>query len=393
MVWRRTYGRTPAGLAVAGGAVLALTVACGAGGTAEGAPGNSGPGSGASADRETRYRQVLDDPHPAPADVVRAAGAPSGVARAGDGSLLLTYDVRNVEDDEGPAAFAWRIVGADGRTVAQHAEHTDAEAARVTFTGVPGGFLRVPSGESVDRVYGLDVRGHRYTVGVSDTPLRTRAGDVLLTAPEPALVHRSATRTAAPPAGLPDDAVRLALDERGTVWSLEQPLTDAPQRVVRQRAGRTLGSVAVPEPYTGGALAAGGDSAALALVRGDDTHQRVRGLLVTTDGGGTWRTLLDGGVPWKDLKSGPEALVLRTLADGRLLVGEEGGPYWITGDRAALAFHRVTTPAAFTSLTVDGTTLYGVADAPAPSYDLVEGEGLWISEDGGGTWRRSRQGG
>ncbi|WP_298554768.1 hypothetical protein [Streptomyces luteogriseus] len=357
-------------------AALALA-ACGPSGSDDRGPG----------DREARYRRVIEDPHPRPADVIEAAGAPTGVARADDGSLLLTFDAGNVEDDEGPAASAWRIVGPDGRTVAEHAEHGDAEAVRAEFRGVPGGFMRVPAGESADGAYALDVRGGRHTADITATPLRTRPGDILLAEPEPTLVYRPATRTVAPPAGVPDDAVRLAVDERGTVWSLDQSLTEAPDRVVRQRDGRSLGSTAVPRPYAGGALTARGGNAALSLLQDD----AARGLLVTTDAGGHWRTVLGGGVPWRELKRGPEFLVLELLADGRLLVGEEGGRYWLADDRGNSAFHELRTPATFTSFAVAGTTLYGIADATTATYDLVKGEGLWISRDGGGAWRRYEQ--
>ena len=114
----------------------------------------------------------------------------------------------------------------------------------------------------------------------------------------------------------------------------------------------------------------------------------MRGLLVTTDGGEHWQTVLAGGIPWKDLKRGQESLVLEVLADGRLLVGEEGGRYWLADDRTNSAFHELKTPVTFTSFTVDGTTLYGIADATTATYDLVKGEGLWTSRDGGREWQR-----
>ncbi|MEU4464030.1 hypothetical protein AB0G20_09975 [Streptomyces sp. NPDC024017] len=75
--------------------------------------------------------------------------------------------------------------------------------------------MRVPSGGSAEGTYALDVRGGRHTVDITETPLRSRPGDILLAAPEPALVYRPATRTVAPPAGVPDNAVRLAVDEGG----------------------------------------------------------------------------------------------------------------------------------------------------------------------------------
>ncbi|MCQ8194329.1 hypothetical protein [Streptomyces rugosispiralis] len=373
MAWWGKRGVRTVGLTAAAGAALALA-ACG--------PGGSGDGD--SGDREARYRRVIEDPHPRPADVIEAAGAPTDVVRADDGSLLLTYKAGNVEDDEGPAATAWRIVGPDGHTVAEHAEHADTEAAPPAFKGVRGGFVRVPPGEGAEGAYALDVRGKPHKTVTTGTPSRTRPGDVLLAELEPTLVYRPATRTVAPPAGVPDYAIHLAVDERGTVWSLDQPLTDDPNRVVWQRDGRTLCSRAVPKPYTGGVLAARGGTAALSLIRGGG----VRGLLLTTDGGGHWRTVLAGGIPWRDLKRGPESLVLEPLADGRLLIGEEGGRYWLADDRANAAFHELRTPAGFTSLTVDGTTLYGIADATTATYDLVKGEGLWISRDGGREWHR-----
>ncbi|WP_244190513.1 hypothetical protein [Streptomyces caeruleatus] len=363
------------------GAALALT-ACG-----PDVSSGVGVGDGAAGDREARYRRVIEDPHPSPADVIEAAGAPTGVVRADDGSLLLTYRADNVEDDEGPAATAWRIVGPDGRTVAEQAEHANAEAAAPAFKGVRGGFVRVPPGEDAEGAYALDLRGERREVVVTGGTSAPRPGDVLLAEMEPSLIYRPATRTVAPPAAVPEDAVSLAVDERGTVWSLNQPLTEDPERVVRQREGRTLGSRAVPKPYTGGTLVARGGTAALSLIHGE----AVRGLLVTTDGGAHWRTLLDGGIPFRDFEHDPESLVLDLLADGRLLVGEEGGRYWLAADRANRAFHELRTPAAFTSLTVEGTVLYGIADATTATYDLVKGEGLWISRDGGRGWRRYEQ--
>lgn len=376
MAWLRERRRRTVGLVAAASATLALT-ACSPGGTDDGHSG----------DREARYKRVIEDPHPRPADVIDAAGAPTGVARADDGSLLLTYQAGNVEDDEGPAAMAWRIVGPDGRTVAEHAEHTDAEAVPAAFKGVRGGFVRVPSEEGPEGAYALDPHGKRHKVVVTETPLRTRPGDTLLAEPEPTLIYHPATRAVAPPAALPDSAVRVAVDERGTVWSLDQSLTEAPDRVVRQRDGRTLGSTTVPKPYAADLLVARGGTAALSLVQGEG----VRGLLVTTDDGEHWRTVLAGGIPWHDLKRGPVWLVLELLADGRLLVGEEGGRYWIAEDRTNSAFRELKTPARFTSFTVEGATLYGIADATTATYGLVAGEGLWISRDGGREWLRHEQ--
>ncbi|MEI5522799.1 hypothetical protein WB401_06430 [Streptomyces brasiliscabiei] len=366
----RERGRRAAGLAAVAGAMAVALSACGQSASAE-----KGPES-----REEKYKRVIEDPRPSPADVIEMAGAPTGVSRADDGSLLLTYDAGNVEDDEGPAARAWRILGPDGRTVAEHAEHANAEDLRAAYKGVPGGFVRVPPEEGT----GLDVRGKRHTVAITETPARVRAGDILLSDREPALVYRPATRTLAPPADVAEDSVGLAVDERGTVWSLEQPLTDEPNRVVWRRDGRTLGSRTVPKTYSGDGLTVREGTAALSL----STDEGVRGLLVTTDDGDSWRTVVDGGIPWESLDGGSDLLILEVLTDGRLLVGEEGGRHWLADDPTNQTFHEFETPATFTSFTVEGTTLYGIADATTSTYDLVKGEGLWISEDSGQTWER-----
>ena len=387
MVWLGKRGSSPVGQVAATVAVAVVLAGTASALTACGPGGSSGVGDGAAGDREARYRRVIEDAHPRPADVIEAAGAPTGVVRADDGSLLLTYDAGNVEDDEGPAATAWRIVGPDGRTVAERAEHADAEATPPTFKAVREGFVRLPPGEDAKGAYALDVRGKRREVVITGDPVSPRPGDVLLAEVEPSLIYRPAMRTVAPPAAVPEDAVRLAVDEKGTVWSLDQPLTEDPERVVWQREGRTLGSRAVPKPYAGGVLAARGGAAALSLI--DD--QGVRGLLVTTDGGTHWHTLLDGGIPFRDFEHDPQSLVLELLADGRLLVGEEGGRYWLAADHTNRDFHELRTPAAFTSLTVEGTVIYGIADATTATYDLVKGEGLWISRDGGRGWRHYEQ--
>lgn len=129
MAWLRKRGRRTLGIAAATSAASALT-AC--------SPDAADDGD--SGDREAKYKRAVEDPHPRPADVIEAIGAPADVVRADDGSLLLTYDAGNIEDDEGPAASAWRIVGPDGRTVAEHAEHTDAQtvpAGRPSSTAPP----------------------------------------------------------------------------------------------------------------------------------------------------------------------------------------------------------------------------------------------------------------
>ncbi|MFF4554412.1 hypothetical protein [Streptomyces sp. NPDC001422] len=343
----------------------------------------SGVGSG---DRETAYKRVINDPHPGPDAVIEAAGAPAGVARAGDGSLLLSYSVRYFGDDEGPAAAAWRIVSAAGRTVAQQAWHANVEDQPDQYIGVRDGFVRWHrSSRGAESAYALDVRGKRQKVTTSDRALGTRPGDIVLHEGTPNRIYRAANRTMAAPAGAPE-YVDFALDERGSVWFVDQ--SQAPNRVVQQRDGRTLTSTPIPKPYgNGGAVTAAGGTTALALLRGGPSGT-VRGLMVTADDGAHWRNIAGGGIPWQDLKLESVSLVLRALPDGRLLVGEKGGRYWLADDRSNRAFHQPKTPVPFTSFTVQGKTLYGIADATKATYDLVKGEGLYASDDSGHTWRR-----
>ncbi|CAM5256643.1 hypothetical protein SALBM135S_01593 [Streptomyces alboniger] len=344
------------------------------------AQSDSGVGSG---DREAAYKRVIKDPHPSPDAVIEAAGAPAGVARAGDGSLLLSYNARSIGDDEGPAAAAWRIVSPAGRTVAQQAWHANVEDQPDQYIGVRDGFVRWHrSSRGAESAYALDVRGKRHNVTASDRALGTRPGDIVLHEGMLARFYRPADRTVAAPAGAPE-YVDFALDERGSVWFVDQ--SRMPNRVVQQRDGRTLTSMPMPKPYTsGGAVTAAGGTTALALLRGGT----VRSLMVTADNGAHWRNLTGGGIPWQDLKRDLAFLVLRALPDGRLLVGEREGRYWLADDRSNRAFHQLKTPVPFTSLTVQGKTLYGIADATTATYDLVKGEGLYASDDGGRTWRR-----
>ncbi|WP_409062969.1 hypothetical protein [Streptomyces sp. SYP-A7185] len=338
-------------------------------------------------DREAAYGRVVKDPHPSAEAVIEAAGAPAGVARAGDGSLLLSYNVRGIGDDEGPAAAAWRIVSPAGRTVAQRAWHANVEDRPDRYIGVRDGFVRWHrSSRGAQSVYALDVGGKRHEVTTSVRALGTRPGDVVLNEGIPALLYRPAERTVATPAGAAEYE-DVAMDERGTLWFMVRSQT--PHRVVQQRDGRTLTSTPVPKPYTsGGALIAAGGTTALALLRGGT----VRGLMVSEDGGAHWRNLTGGGIPWQDLKRDVVFLVLRALPDGRLLVGERQGRYWLAEDRSNRSFRQLRTPVPFTSFTVQGKTLYGIADATRASYDLVKGEGLYASDDGGRTWRRQKRG-
>ncbi|WP_327393018.1 hypothetical protein OG533_28905 [Streptomyces sp. NBC_01186] len=360
---------------------IALVALLGAG--CAGGDGNVG--------RAEKYRKVIEDPSPRARDVVRAAGAPAAVARAGDGSVLLTYAAQNVEDDEGPAAFAWRLFSPDGKKVAERAEHTRADAATRRFVGTADGFVAAPRGESAEGAYFLDARGTRHSVRTGDKPLGARRGDVLVSALEPTLVYRPSSRTLAPVAGLSDEALELAVDSRGVVWAAEQRLTASRDSVVSVRDGHTRRHT-LPERTSVPVVAADGGTAVFALARhgrGAGEAGRVDGLLISGDDGKSWRTLGSSrDLPLDRLKKDPAMASLGVLADGRVLAGQDGGPYWLADEGRNRSFHEVDGPVAFTSLTARARTLYGIADSATPSYGRVKGEGLWISRDGGRTWSR-----
>ncbi|MFI0774776.1 hypothetical protein [Streptomyces sp. NPDC021212] len=62
-----------------------------------------------AADRKARYNKVIEDETPRAQDVIDIAGAPYEALRSDDGATLLRYNATYVEDDEGPAANAWRL--------------------------------------------------------------------------------------------------------------------------------------------------------------------------------------------------------------------------------------------------------------------------------------------
>ncbi|MEU6803260.1 hypothetical protein [Streptomyces neyagawaensis] len=168
--------------------------------------------------------------------------------------------------------------------------------------GARGGFVRVPK-EGMGRPYGLDERGKRHKVVASGTRVGSRAGDILLAERE-TNVYRPATRTVAPLAGVPDRAVQLAVDERGTAWNLVEPLTEQPHRVVRQRDGRTLGSKAVPKPYGAGDVAARGGTAVLGR-RAVDLRRRRTHLEAPEVVRGNGGPAADAGPPRRSTRAGP----------------------------------------------------------------------------------------
>ncbi|MGR3934877.1 hypothetical protein [Streptomyces sp. BRA346] len=344
-----------------------------------------------AADRKARYNKVIEDGTPRAQDVIDIAGAPYEALRSDDGSMLLRYNATYVEDDEGPAANAWRLYGPDGDVIAEHAEHMDLVEGEFEdpgpFYAVPDGFVFLPS---VKDGFFLDVRGKRHPVRSSKKPLAFGRGDVLLGGGKKLL--RSSTHTVAPAAGVPSTRglTFTDLDERGVAWGVRQPDWSEPYRVTRREDGRPERSRDLPDRLLGKDIAARGGTAAVPLEKPigmDDTL--FTGLFVTTDDGKSWRTLRNSErLPLDEFTKGLSEIEVQVLDDGRVLVQGDDATPLVADTPANRSFHKIKEPADLTSVFTLGNTLYGIADADAPSYDHVDGEGLWRSQDGGRTWNR-----
>ncbi|GAB2834376.1 hypothetical protein GCM10027091_75480 [Streptomyces daliensis] len=320
-------------------------------------------------DGATALQRVLADPDPDADEIIEAAGAPSEVARATDGSLLLAYYLRDEEGGE-DGAVAWRVYGPDGEEVAEHGQ---AGYRYWQVHGVGGGFVFAPKAETEG--FFLDVSGQARELRTEDGARAVRKGDVLVNELEPTVAYRPSAGTLAPLGGLPDDNQHTAVDRAGTTWSVpmwgEKDASVAWLTAKGERGRHTFG---LPEGTAPQEFAADGGTAAVTLAE-DETapDPRVRALVLTTDAGATWRTLTDSSrLPLSSLTDP----ALTALRDGRLLIGERDAGYWLADTPANASFHRLETPAAFDEIVPLGRTLYGIAD----------GEGMWTSKDGGRNW-------
>jgi hypothetical protein len=330
------------------------------------------------ADREKKYNQVINDAKPSADDVIEIAGAPTGVARADDGSLLLSYNPSYLEDDEGPAAFAWRLYSPEGKPVAEHAVHSDAESYPGDFTGVEGGFVFNADSENG---YFLDVQGKRHKFKTKSTRRPTERGDAGIEGELGPIAYRPSTREVTPIAGVPNPYGDITVDDRGTAWLVDSP------SVVWSRDGRDE-TQRLPEGYNGHRVAANGGTAVVTLIPASDDGftAKATALFVTSDSGATWKTVKDAAPP--AIHKDGELLDLEVLADGRILVSAGGRHSWLGSDSSNRTFRKLNHPAAFTSVRAFGDTLYAIADSKAATYDFIEGEGLWTSKNGGRSWSR-----
>ncbi|WP_181767084.1 hypothetical protein [Streptomyces albidus (ex Kaewkla and Franco 2022)] len=338
-------------------------------------------------EREKRYNEVLEDAHPSVEDVVEISGAPTEAHRADDGALMLMYHATYVEDDEGPAAYAWRVYDAGGKKVAEHAEHSDAEDGPPTTHGLPDGFLLPSSGDSTESgpVF-VDTAGKRRALKSQAAPLVTRPGDRLIAGDVEPRIYRPSTRTEAPLAGLEHLDTDVAAVGNGVAYGFGR--SGSREQVHMSERGREW-SEDLPAGCSGLLVAAEGETAVVALglgPRGSLGRTQIDSLFVTSDSGRSWRSVPESEqLPLGSIDDSPD-LYLDVLSDGRIVLGEQLGRTWIADDGENRSFHEVDRPVPFVTVKAEGRTLVAVADSEYPDYDLVEGEGLWISEDGGRSW-------
>lgn len=378
-------------------------------------------------EHQRQYEKVLADPHPAVADVVRVAGAPSAVARAADGATLLTYFAPGIDDDEGPAVAAWRLYGPDGEQTAEGTAAAETEAGPPAVSAAGDGFLVVPGGGGTDGAYVLDDRGRKHAVRGTEGRRTPERGDVPVRQPYGTLLYRPSDRTLSDVGGLPENVLEPAVDANGAVWGLDPADGTRKGRSLLWSDGGERHRHELPRGYRGLAVAARSGTVVVALERVGGDH--VRALHLTDDGGRSWRTVrTTGQAPLGSSAGSGDALELDVLADGRVLVGLDGtGPHWITGPDKR-SFREIDAPGADeagdsgegdsgTGYSGDGSgdsagagsgdgdgaaarprtdviaagrrTLFATVDAAEPGYGLVEDEGLWVAtDDSGRHWER-----
>lgn len=365
-------------------AALAVTTLVAGGVTAWGSTGDGSQQS--KSDREQRYKEVIRKKNPTPQEVKEIAGAPRSVTRAKDGSLAVLYYAPTVDDHEGPAAEAWQVISPEGKVVAESARQADSQS-EATLSKAGDGFLYVGDTGAVQDSYFLDTSGKKHSLKESKEELTSKAGDASYPLGG-GYLYRPSTNTVAPVAGPPSDAENVMIDDKGTTWAVTRTGDGQQANTIEWWPGGKHQSKQLPK---------GGHFFNVSVTNGDTTvapytqdgSDGVAGLLVTTDRGKSWRTIKPSAdLPLNKLEPTNPSLDLDVLDDGRILLSEVGKSAWVAGDGDNSSFHEVKKPLTFATYQGQGKTLYGFADSVKPSYDLVKGEGLYKSTDGGGKWSK-----
>ena len=370
-------------------AVLAVTALAAGGVTAWGASGDGA--QQARSDREQRYKEVIRKEHPTPKEVMEIAGAPHSVTRAADGSLAVLYYAPTVDYHEGPAAEAWQLLSPHGKVVAESARHADSQA-EATIRKAGDGFLYVGDTGAVQDSYFLGTDGEKHALKESKEKTPSQRGDASFGVGGGSL-YRPSTGTVSPIAGPPSDAEDVMVDDRGTTWAVTKSASDQQQAdTIEWWHGGKHQSEQLPHGAHFFNVSAN-NGATTAAPYAKDGGDGVAGLLVTTDRGKSWRTVKSSkGLPLDKLDPTNPSLDLSVLDDGRILLSAVGKSAWVADDAANRSFHEVKKPLRFAGYEGQGTSLYGFADSVKPSYDLVKGEGLYRSGDGGRSWSKVRTG-
>ncbi len=352
-------------------AAVLMTGACGAGG-----------GSGTGTASRDDYDDVLYDDGATADEIIDVAGAPFEVARSGDGSVLLSFAIR---DDEGGDAEkgAWRLLGPNGAVV-----RSETVPAFGEVHGLDDGFVLV-EGETDEPAIRIATDGTTTSAGATRPFVPVEAGDVLISDLEPATFYRpsdgSVHEMPPPPGATGRDDIfqQLAIDDGGTIWGVTDWTTKTAPLVHSTDGGRTWSTEQVPMP--------GGDGGPYGLVsshgvtvltfaelmaepQGDDDIVDVR---IAT--GGASRDFEPQGLPVDELHY-PGIIV---LPDGRLVVGEDdvtGAVGWFVATSPDNdAFERLELPAKTSTVTATGGALYASSWAS-------DDDSLWESRDDGETW-------
>jgi hypothetical protein len=360
---------------------LAVSSLLAGGVTAWGSTYSASDDSKSQSDREKRYKEVIQKKDPTPKEVKEIAGAPESVTRAKDGSLAVMYYAPTVDYHEGPAAEAWQLISPSGKVVAESARHADSQS-QASLSKAGDGFLYVGDTGAVEDSFFLDTSGKKHSLKESKEETPSKAGDASFPLGG-GYLYRPSTGTVAPVAGPPSDAEDVMIDDQGTTWAVTKAGGDQQANSIDWWPGGKHQSKQLPQGgHFFNVSANNGDTTVAPYTQ--DGSDGVAGLLVTTDRGKSWRTIKPSSdLPLNKMDPTNPSLDLSVLDDGRILLSEVGKSAWVADDGDNNSFHEVKKPLTFATYQGEGKSLYGFADSVKPSYDLVEGEGLYKSEDGG----------
>jgi hypothetical protein len=322
------------------------------------------------------YDDVLYDSGSSADDIIAVAGAPTDVARAGDGSVLLTFSISDPEGGEEEKG-AWRLLDADGKAV-----RSAKTRAFSTPYGFDDGFVIAARDAEVPPTR-VELDGHTTSAGATQPPDLVRAGDILVRDFGPPTFYRPSDGSVheLPPPGRhtrSDAFESVAIDEDGAIWGVTDRTARTARLIHSTDGGRTWATdtLAVAKSAAPGELVANPDVTLLMFIDAGDMEDTVVGGTIVVDRG-TPGPFVPDGVPLRRL----DDTATGVLPDGRLVLGlerERGSAGWFVATSPANDyFEPLKVPSKTSSIKVAGGVLYAwVAD----SDDLRQ------SRDDGATW-------